>query len=376
MAKLVVVTNYIPLYGIEFFNRLCELNHELDLTVIADISTKRPLNQYDKCLCNFKVINSPLLEKKGLIFRKKIYSLIKKESPDYLVFYGNPREFSLTLLMVLLRLTGRKFFVHGMFHRIGAEKFSTKIYYRMVGLLAYKLFSYSRKGAEVLRGLGVDQSKVKIIGTAINEKLIFKVKEAVTEKEIFDFKAQNNLLEKKIVLQVVRLSKIKKPGYLINAAKKILQNRRDILFILIGGGELFEEIQNEVARSSLGENVRMLGPIYDEATLAYWFKSADIFVMPTCIGLSAHHAFSYGLPIITDDDLVNQASEFDILYDGLNCKLYQHGSSDSLANEILDLIDDDARLKFLSNNACETLRNIHTLDKKCLNYLHALQSDR
>jgi glycosyltransferase involved in cell wall biosynthesis len=372
MTRLVVVTNYIPLYDIEFFNRLCELNDELKLTVIADISTKRALNQYDKKMCNFVVVDSPLIEKNGLIFRKNIYRLIKKESPDYLVFYGNPRELTLTFLMILLKLLGKKFYVHGMFHRIGGEKISTKIYFRLIGLLAYKLFTYTRKGAEVLLGLGIDQKKIKIIGTAINEKVSFEFQESIDENDLNDFKLINNLTDKKIVLQVVRLSKIKKPEILIDAAKKILEKRNDIVFILIGGGEIFIELKNEVVLSGMDGNIRMLGPIYDESVLAYWFKSADIFVVPACIGLSAHHAFSYGLPIITDNDLLNQASEFDILYDGLNCKLYESGDIASLTNVISSLLDDDVYRAFLSRNAIETVRSINSLDMKCFNYFKSL----
>jgi len=372
MRKVVVVTNVLAHYQIDFFNKLVEIDNNIDLTVFADIYSDSALNNYKENICKFNVINSPMKKTKGLIFRSSLNKKINSINPVSLIFYGNPREFSLSILMAYYWLIGRKFYVHGMFHRIGGQTLFSKIYYRFIGLVADKCFTYSRKGAEVLLGLGVDYHKVKIVGTAIDEKKSMHYTNKITNEKLINFKKNNGILNKKIVLQVVRLSKIKKPDMILIVAEEIKKSRSDIVFVLIGGGEMYDEMMSKVKQLGLENIVLMLGPIYDEEVLSYWFKSAKVFVMPTCIGLSAHHAFSYSLPIVTDDDLLEQASEFDMLSNGLNSLIYEAGNVDSFKAKILAIIDDDILQVFLSRNALHTVTEVNSLDSKCRKYLSLL----
>ncbi len=372
MRKIVFVTNFLPHYQIAFFNRLVEIDRSIDLTIIADISSCSSLNDFNKLKCSFNVIDSPIKNIKGLFFRRTIIKEIKNINPDNLIFYGNPRDFSLIVFMIYYWITGRKFYVHGMFHRIGGQTLFSKLYYRFIGLIASKCLTYSRKGAEVLLGLGVNPSKVKVVGTAIDEKKSIYYASKITNEKLIEFKKINGLLNKKIVLQVVRLSKIKKPDMILSVAEEIKKMRSDVVFVLIGGGEMYDEMRSQLKILDLESIVLMLGPIYDDEVLSYWFKSAKVFVMPTCIGLSAHHAFSYSLPIVTDDDLLEQASEFDILSNGLNSLLYQTGNIKSFKEKILDIIDDDVLQRFLSKNALYSVAKINSLDSKCENYLKLL----
>lgn len=105
-----------------------------------------------------------------------------------------------------------------------------------------------------------------------------------------------------------------------------------------------------------------------------WFTLADIFVIPTCIGLSAHHACCYSLPIVTDDSLVNQASEFDILQDRLNCLLYKEGSLSSFVDKILELKNNKDLYDTISANALVTVKDINTLFAKATNLKTSIEN--
>ncbi len=369
--KVAIVTNLIPDYQQSFFNKLVELYQDLELTVFADIDSKNTLNQYSQKMANFNVINSPMKEVNGLIFRKSIFNELKNNF-DKIIIYANPREVSLSILMIRLRASGITFYTHGMFHRVGGAKMYSKLYYQFAAFLSDKVFVYSRKGAEVLSNLNVDYRKVRVIGTAIDQNCCIDKANSISKEDIHNFKIENDLTGKKIVLQVVRLSKIKKPELTIEAAKILRDVHPDILFVLIGGGDLFDSIKNRVKELGLEANVRLLGPIYDEDLLAFWFSAASVFVMPTCIGLSAHHAFSYALPIVTDDDFLNQASEFDILSDGLNSLLYQNGSTQDFAMKILKVIGDSDFRLFLSANALRTVKMRHSIESKVHAYYCSL----
>lgn len=372
MKKLIVVTNLLPKYQIEFFNKIVDLAPEIELIVLADISSKSPLNQYHQYHCNFKVLNNPIIQYKGLLFRKGTLKIINKISPDFLIFYGNPREIYLTVIMLYLALNRKKLIVHSMFHRVGGQLLSSNLYYKLIGSIAYRCYTYSEKGAQVLLNIGVDYDKIKIIGTAIDEQKPLNISSQINEDRLYSFKKENGLLNRKVFLQVVRLSEQKKPDMIIEVARKLESSHPEILFILIGGGELFDEINNKVKKYQLENSVKLLGPIYDESILSYYFKSAEALIVPTCIGLSAHHSFSYGLPVITDDNLKYQASEFDILKDYLNCLLYKTNDINSMKSKILEILNDKKLQSFLSENALHTIKYKYNLENKCVNYLQGL----
>jgi glycosyltransferase involved in cell wall biosynthesis len=177
---------------------------------------------------------------------------------------------------------------------------------------------------------------------------------------------------KKVVLQVVRLSRFKRPELLIEAARIVVRRRPDTMFVLVGGGEMREELEAMVARLGLQEHVRFVGPLYEEAQLALWYGCADVFVIPTCIGLSAHHALSYGVPVVTDNSLDNQASESVTLSNGLNAMLYEEGSVESMAQAIETILADPDRARTLSLNAKLTVSTVHSMASKVSGFLKAL----
>ena len=369
MKKIVVITNILTNYQIDFFNRLLEVGKDINLTVFADLKSNSLLNNYVNVHCKFNTVDSPMKDFHGIIFRKSIKKKIDTINPDFIVFYANPREASLSILMIYYWLIGRSFYVHGMFHRIGGQTLVSKSYYRLMGIISDKCLTYSRKGAQVLLGLGVKAEKIKVVGTAINEKKSIYYANQINSEQLNKFKKHNGLSDKKIVLQVVRLSKIKKPDMILDIAKNLSSYRSDIIFVLIGEGEMYDEIKSRIDFLNLKSVVFLLGSIYDEKVLSYWFRAAKVFVMPTCIGLSAHHAFSYSLPIVTDDDYLQQASEFDILCDGLNSIIYKSGNIKSFEKSILNIIDDEKLHHFLSKNALQTVKVSNSLDAKCKNYL-------
>jgi glycosyltransferase involved in cell wall biosynthesis len=260
-----------------------------------------------------------------------------------------------------------------MFHRIGGKRFVSECYYKIAGKLSTACFTYSKRGihAQLMRGIKSD--KLIALGTAIDEGQVISEKNKRTDAEINKFSVDNNLLGRKIVLQVVRLSKIKKPYILIEAAKEVLRVDKSVLFILIGGGDLEYQLKEQVANYGLSENVLFLGPVYDEKVLSFWFLSSDVFVIPSCIGLSAHHAMCYNLPIITDNDYEQQASEFEVLFDGLNACLYKANNPQSLAEKIKLLLDNEELRQFVATNAFHTVSELSSLDKKVTNLLNGLE---
>ena len=258
-----------------------------------------------------------------------------------------------------------------MFHRIGGPRFISTIYFKLAGRFATRCLTYTRVGATNLISLGVPKHKIGIVGTAIDERVPLAQREARTPQELATFRTLQGLDGKHVVLQVVRLSRIKRPELLVLAAEQLLRQRQDLIFVLIGQGEMRAELERMVAERGMQQAFRFMGPIYDEEQLSYWYMNADVFVVPTCIGLSAHHAMCYGVPVVTDDSLDSQASEFDIIADGLNALTYREGDVASLAGAIARLTADPALRASLAANALRTVELRHNISNKASNFLNS-----
>lgn len=372
---LLFVQPLLPSYSISFFNSIASQSG-VKLTVIADIKTSKQLNQYRPEICNFDVIHLPEKNYKGFIFRPRLLHLIKSVDFDKLILNSNPRDMSQLFSLVYWRVLGRPAYTWGMFHRIGKRRLSSELYFYLAARLSKKCLTYSRRGLLAQLSRGASLSKLSEIGTAIDENKVIEERQNITKDELALFVDENNIANRKIILQVVRLSKIKKPELLIQASRKIIESEPSALFVLIGGGDLENQLKSMVSDLGLNGYFIFAGPIYDENILAKWFLSSKVFVIPTCIGLSAHHAMCYSLPIVTDNDPLQQASEFEILSDGVNSLLYDYGDVDSLSNSIAKLLGDEEYSKRIGENAFFTVINTHNLNNKVNRLMRAINDEK
>jgi glycosyltransferase involved in cell wall biosynthesis len=374
--KIVFIQPVLPIYDIDFFNALQERFSSIELLVLADIKTKDELNQSKSSKIKFQIEHLRQVNFCGLIFRPGLFRLIQGRAYGFTVIYNsNPRDVTQFLAMILSWLMGRQFFSWGMFHRIGGPRIMSNFYYKVIGQISSKTLCYSRIGATNLISLGVPPSKIGIVGTAIDERVPMAIKSLKTQNELIQFRALEGLTGKHIVLQVVRLSRYKRPELFIAAAELVLEKRNDIVFVLVGGGEMFKELKELVKHKNLDQNIRFLGPIYDEKILSNWYLSASAFVVPTCIGLSAHHAMAYGVPVITDDSLNMQASEFEVVSNGLNGLVYKEGDILSLASKINTLISSEELRTRMSENAFSTIKNVYSMGNKVENFANLVMKE-
>lgn len=107
---------------------------------------------------------------------------------------------------------------------------------------------------------------------------------------------------KKIVFALGRLIYYKGFEYLIDAAEFLPEN----ILVLIGGvGELYEEFQKRISAKGLENKVQLLGKIpFDE--LGAYYELCDVYCMPSiekseAFGVVQIEAMSFGKPIVSTD---------------------------------------------------------------------------
>ncbi len=104
----------------------------------------------------------------------------------------------------------------------------------------------------------------------------------------------------KMVLFSGRITHQKGPCFFIEIARRVLEKRSDVQFVLAGAGDLTREMIERVANLRLGKSIHFTG-FLDADRVREIYQLADVYVMPSVsepFGLSALEALSYNVPAI------------------------------------------------------------------------------
>lgn len=212
-----------------------------------------------------------------------------------------------------------------------------------VARLATALLFYGQRTAEEFIGRGWDERRIFVARNCLDQGPIQAAREAWLGEpaRLNDFQTRERLVGGPVVLYVSRLEPHNRVDLLLEAIGRLAPQFPEIQAVIVGGGAGEKaRLQALAAERQIAKRVRFLDAIYDERQLAPWFLAADVFCYPANIGLSLLHAFGYGLPVVTSDDLASQNPEIEALEHGVNGLLYQHGDAAALTDVLGRLLRD------------------------------------
>ncbi len=201
----------------------------------------------------------------------------------------------------------------------------------------------------------------------INSQVILRCKAAYywTQKqnELSVFQTKWNIVPNKTAIFVSWLEPRNEPSTLLYALQLARRRDPEVKLVIVGEGR--ERVPLQTLAGELGESDSVLftGAIYDEHHLAPWMLSASLFCYPTNIGLSLMHAFGYGLPVVTGNDVGRHNPEIEAFADGVNGLFFAQGNANDLAEKWLRIMNDGALRRILSANARVQVEQTYTLDK-------------
>jgi len=374
--RLAIVQPLIPHYRISLFERIARVPG-IDPVVLADVRTKTQLNQYHEGV-GFKVRHLPWKNVGPFVFRPGLRALLQDVRPDAVLFHGNPRDILLLRHMKWCRRSGIPFGVWGMFYRIGKRRLISEYLMARMGKLAKVVLCYGDRDRREMLERGIDHRKIIPLYNSIDQHRIIAARDGILPKDIREFRKAENLNGKKVIIQVVRLTKKKRVDFLVNAFARLRKRRSDVELILIGGGPLEKRTRRLTQKLGIHRHVRFLGPVYDERQLALWYSVADVFAMATFLGLSVHHAMCYGVPVVTDDNPRTQTAEFEVLQDGVNGFTYRSGDLDDFCRKLCAILDNPewaARMSVAAKHRIERTYTIERMTKRFLTGVTRLLGD-
>ena len=285
-------------------------------------------------------------------YLRKAVSFICKENPDIIISSGiDPHLIHTILIFFIQKIFRRKKFYwwsHASLSNQGmiGTAFRMFFYRRSDGIL-----TYNQKGRDNLIYHGLKSEKIKVLGNSLNQEDYGFINHKLGLKK--------QKIEVPNIIFSGRINRSRRLDVLIKAISLIRkQTGMKINCTIIGGGSV-NKILKLIDELDLTNQFIFTGPKYGADTSEY-FLAADLMVYPKAIGLSILHAYSYGIPVITSNNLKVQMPEIELMAPGETGDLYKEDDYEDLAKQILKW----------SNKIYESKDDIR---KKCINRIRKLE---
>lgn len=290
----------------------------------------------------------------------------KSASPkvaDVLMLTWNARYLSLVPTLLKARAQGVPTILWGHGYSKSEKWISKKVRYSIAKLATALLF-YNHKIAQEWISAGFDPKSVFVALNSLDQEPIrrARIEWQQDPARLAAFQQERHIGPGPNILFVSRLHPTNRCDLLVEAAKLLENEFPHLQVFIIGKGE-DEERRIRARADSLGvqKRIRFLGPIYEESELAPWFLSSQVFCYPENIGLSLLHAFGYGLPVVTSDNLAGQNPEIEALRNGENSLLYKDGSVNALVEALRTIFTNRSLTGHLSKESLRTVEEDFTI---------------
>lgn len=227
---------------------------------------------------------------------------------------------------------------------------------------ATALLFYDEVNAQSAISRGMPADRVFVAPNALDQTAISAARNhwLANAEQLASFQKSQGLTGRKVLLFVSRLTPENRLELLIEAVRLLKADHPEVLAALVGGGAEEERIRGLIREAGVEDHFKLVGPIYDQHELAPWFLSAEAFAYPSTIGLSLLHAFGYGLPVVTNDNLAGHGPEIvafqpDADRPEANGLAYRKGDPADFAAKLCRLLGDRSLRDHLAEGAYRTV---------------------
>jgi len=199
-------------------------------------------------------------------------------------------------------------------------------------------------------GNDIQDSLLKILGDKVTIKTVYNgvdyLRYSNPEKlDSLRFRQSLNVDDDaRVIAMVGRLEKQKGHACLIDAAALLKGKYPDVVFLLVGDGELRDQLVEQAQRRKIIDNIVFLGNCDDVPAI---LGASDLFVLPSIyegIPLVVLEAMAAGLPVIATDI----AGTRELIESGVDGVLVATEDSEAIAHAIDDVLSDVGRSREMS----------------------------
>ena len=285
----------------------------------------------------------------GIIY--SLYSLIKEKKVDLLhtyLFHAN------LLGRIVGKLAGVPVIISSE-RTMGYEGKHRKVMNRITSPLATAFTANSHAVKNfMVEEIRLPEEKINVIYNGVDLEM-FELK---VEKE----KMRKSLgveREDMVCVTVARLDVLKGVSYLIKAARKVVEEKPNTRFLIVGDGPLKKELKKLSNRLGLDEHVFFLGLRHDIPEI---LKSSDIFILPSVwegLPNAVLEAMAAGLPIVA----TKTAGVPELVSEGETGFLAEPKNPDALAETIIRSLSHKEKLEEMGRIGRKRVEEFFSLEK-------------
>ncbi len=265
----------------------------------------------------------------------QLYLLIKKHSPHIVHAHttkagtlGRIAAWLAGVPVIVFTLHGSYFY--GYFSRAKTRMFTC--IERLLSLVSDRIIAVSdQERREIIeQKIGTEDKVIKIpLGLELDDLFTCDPKKGILRSELGIEPGR------KLIGIVARLVPIKGHRFFLDAARLVLQSCPDLLFLIIGDGELRQELEEYASSLGIAENIVFLGFRRDLPTI---YADLDIVALSSLnegLPVSVIEAMAAAKPIVAT--CVGGVPE--LLDEGRHGIIVPPSNSEKLANGILEILD-------------------------------------
>ena len=369
MKKIVIVLPTLPNYRKEFLNCLSEhlSAHDIELVVFHGFTKKKSIKNLDDKKFKVVAFETKEISCAGISFTllKGLKKRIIDEKPDGIIMLFNPAIISFVNVLYLCLKKHIPYAIWSCGY-VRPELSGILVRIREMFLNYFDKRAKAHIAYHTMR-------KDYLLNIGIDPKVIFVAQNTIdTESIINSYKLDDvNALRYGEKLKILFVGALIKGKYLkeaMTAIDALISSQMSILFYIIGGGDIFDDLKAHQNTLINKNNFYILGPKYGEELKSY-FLNSDVFLLAGSGGLAINEAMAYGLPIIS----TNGDGSVRDLIDNNGYMLEKFGNVIEIQNAITNFykLTDNEKIA-MSNNSLRIVKKKATISIMVENYSKAI----
>lgn len=376
IPRVVVIQPSLAKYREPFYASLAQTN--VKLNVVYGRSKDIPNNESQRFRNRFSPVRGFSFYGARFLWHQAQIVCARKALADVLVLSWDSHYLSLMPALLLARLRGVRTLLWG--HGYSkAESAMRLLIRRFVGRFADGMVFYDKRTAsKYVEDFGWSTDRVFVAQNALSQAEIAQevCDWSKKESQLAQFRRDAGIHDCYTILFCSRLDDCNGVDLLLRAVKGLVNQQIKTRLVIIGEGSSVVDLKQLCRYLEIEDRVIFLGGVYDETELAPWFLTADVFCYPENIGLSILHAFGYGLPVVTSDDIKSHNPEIAALVPEENGLLYKAHDYQSLCKVLMRIQQNESLRDRMSAAAIRTVSEDFNLETMVQGFFCAIDSVR
>ncbi|MFK2819101.1 glycosyltransferase family 4 protein [Flavobacteriaceae sp. LMIT009] len=324
------------------------------------VSTTKPYSFFRKSLFSLKLRFRSSNGEVLMPFSPFLFFLLIYKNPDVVIVEGASNLANSIQGFIYAKLFRKRFiwWSLGKIKNRSFGKLRTKLdmLVQFIERKSDAIISYSSRGAEYFRSIGVKKENIFVAVNVVDTKKI-EEKRSANIRDVYNSPFNFTLLF------VGALTKEKRIDILIKAMAHLKGIENDIGLLIVGDGKNRKELERLTIELDI-HNIRFLGKRIEDNYK--FFNSANLFVLPGLGGLAISEAMCYHLPVLCS---IGDGCEVDLVTQE-NGIIEEQMTPQKLAAHLRFFYENQQLLKQMGEKSYEKIKNKYNTDT----YLNSIKN--